>query len=209
MKKYAVIIATLVFLTPQLSFGQVNPAYNDKNYPVSPIDLRYFSGENQNNEVVISWSFASETTDAIELQKSFNTRDFESIVGFKSDAMFAKMDYTFLDNSPFRNTEKVAFNTVYYRLKKTDANHIFEYSKMIVVKETNEMGSASANLTPKSYQFTPKSVTPPQAFSILNVAGKVMMNGQLKDTDAIDIRQSPAGFYRLNIQSVQVKFLKN
>jgi hypothetical protein len=209
MKKHAVIIATLVFLTPQLSFGQVNSAYNDKNYPVSPIDLRYFSGENQNNEVMIRWAFTSEMTDAIELQKSFNTRDFESIVGFKNDASFVKMDYTYLDQTPFKSADNVAFNTVYYRLKKTDANHIFEYSKMIVVKETNEMGTTSANLTPKSYQFTPKSVTAPQAFSILNVAGKVMMNGQLKDTDAIDIRRLPAGFYRLNIQSVQVKFLKN
>jgi hypothetical protein len=209
MKKYAVIIATLVFLTPQLSFGQVNPAYNDKNYPVSPIDLRYFSAQNQNNEVVISWSFASETTDAIELQKSFNTRDFESIVGFKNDASFVKMDYTYLDQTPFKSADNVAFNTVYYRLKKTDANHIFEYSKMIVVKETNEMGTASVNSMPKSYQFTPKSVTAPQAFSILNVAGKTLMSGQLKDTDAIDIRRLPAGFYRLNIQSVQVKFLKN
>jgi hypothetical protein len=207
MKKYAVIIATLVFLTPQLSFGQVNPAYNDKNYSVSPIDLRYFSGENQNNEVLIRWAFASEVTDAIELQKSFNARDFESIVGFRNDAVSARMDYTFLDNAPFKNTDNVAFSTVYYRLKKTDANHIFEYSKMIMVKEMNEMGRASS--TPKSYQFTPKGIATPQPFSIVNVAGKTLMSGQLKDTDAIDIRRLPAGFYRLNIQSVQVKFLKN
>jgi hypothetical protein len=210
MKTQLVIIAIMVFLTPKIASAQVvNREYNDKNYIVLPIDLKYFSAQNQNNEVLISWSFASEMMDAIELQKSFNIRDFESVVGFKNDASFAKMNYTFLDNTPFKNTDNVAFSTVYYRIKKIDANHIFEYSRIIMVKETNEIGMASANSTPKSYQFTPKGVTPPQTFSIVNVAGQVMMNGRVKDTEALDIRQLPAGFYTLNVESIKFKFLKN
>jgi hypothetical protein len=208
MRTQIVLIATMVFLTPNIHFGQVvNPAYNNKNYTVSPIDLKYFNAQNKDNEVLISWAFASQMVNAIELQKSFNARDFESVVGFKNDASLVKMDYTFLDKTPFKNADNMAFNTVYYRLKQIDANHIFEYSKIIAVKETNEIGMASS--TPKSYQFTAKSVAIPQTFSIVDVAGKVIMNGQVKDTEALDIRRLPAGFYCLNIQSIKIKFLKN
>jgi hypothetical protein len=208
MRTQIVLIATMVFLTPNIHFGQVvNPAYNNKNYTVSPIDLKYFNAQNKDNEVLISWAFASQMVNAIELQKSFNARDFESVVGFKNDASLVKMDYTFLDKTPFKNADNMAFNTVYYRLKQIDANHIFEYSKIIAVKETNEIGMASS--TPKSYQFTAKSVATPQTFSIVDVAGKVIMNGQVKDTEALDIRRLPAGFYCLNIQSIKIKFLKN
>jgi hypothetical protein len=210
MKTQIVIIAIMVFLTPKISFAQVTErAYNYGDYTVVPIDLQYFNAQNKDNEVLVSWSFNSEMMNAIELQKSFNDRDFVSIVGFKNDASFVRFNYTFLDNTPFKNAENVAFNTVYYRLKQIDANHIFEYSKVIAVRETNEIGMASASLTPKSYQFTPKGVTPPQTFSIVNVAGQVMMNGRVKDTEALDIRKLPAGFYTLNVESIKFKFLKN
>jgi hypothetical protein len=200
----------MAFLMPKTHFGQVvNPAYNNKNYTVVPIDLRYFSGENQNNEVLVSWAFASQSVNVIELEKSFNARDFTSIASFIDAIPPQSSTYSFLDKSPFKNENNLFFKTVYYRLKQIDANHIFEYSKIIMVKETNEIGLVYANSTPKSYQFTPKGVTVPQAFSIVNVAGQVMMNGQVKDTDAVDIRRLPAGFYCLNIQSIKIKFLKN
>jgi hypothetical protein len=208
MKTQIVLIAILVFLMPEINFGQdVNPDYNNKNYTVLPIDLRYFSGQNQNNEVVIKWALGSDLMNVIELEKSFNARDFETIATLKDYATSERNVYSFLDRTPFRNANNQVFNTVYYRLKQIDVNHIFEYSKIITVKEMNEIGLASS--TPKSYQITAKSVATPQPFSIVDVAGKVIMNGQVKDSEALDIRRLPAGFYCLNIQSIKIKFLKN
>ena len=208
MKTQIVLIAMLVFLMSEINFGQdVNPAYNNQNYTVLPIDLRYFSGQNQNNEVVIKWALASDLINVIELEKSFNARDFETIATLKDYATSERNVYSFLDRTPFRNANNQVFNTVYYRLKQIDVNHIFEYSKIIVVKEMNEIGLASS--TPKSYQITAKSVATPQPFSIVDVSGKVIMNGQVKDSEALDIRRLPAGFYSLNIQSIKIKFLKN
>jgi hypothetical protein len=209
MRTQLVIIAILVFLTPKISFGQVNPAYNNRNYTVVPIDLRYFSGENKNNQVLISWALASQPANVIELQKSFNARDFISIASFMDAVPPQTSTYSFLDTSPFKNENNLIFKTVYYRLKQIDANHIFDYSKIIEVREMNEIGLVYSAQTPISYQFTPKGVTPTQSFSIVNVAGQVMMNGQVRDTDALDIRRLPAGFYCLNIQSLKIKFLKN
>jgi hypothetical protein len=209
MRTQIVIIAIMVFLTPKISFGQVNPAYNNKSYTVIPIDVRYFSGENKNNEVLITWALASQPANVIELEKSFNARDFISIASFTDAVPPQTNTYSFLDTSPFKDENNLIFKTVYYRLKQIDANHIFDYSKIIAVNELNEIGLANVNAIPKSYQFTPKGVTPPQPFSIVNVAGQVMMNGQIKNTDALDIRRLPAGFYCLNIQSIKIKFLKN
>jgi hypothetical protein len=209
MRTQIAIIAILVFLTPKISIGQVNPAYNNKNYTVVPIDVRYFSGENKNNQVLISWALASQPANVIELQKSFNARDFISIASFMDAVPPQTSTYSFLDTSPFKNENNLIFKTVYYRLKQIDANHIFDYSKIIEVREMNEIGLAYSAPTPTSYQFTPKGATSPQPFSIVNVAGQVMMNGQVRDTDALDIRRLPAGFYCLNIQSIKIKFLKN
>jgi hypothetical protein len=209
MRTQIIIIAILVFWAPKISVGQVNPAYNNRNYTVVPIDLRYFSGENRNNQVTILWALASQPANVIELEKSFNARDFISIATFIDAVPPQTSNYSFVDTSPFRNENNLIFRTVYYRLKQIDANHIFDYSKIIAVKEMNEMGLVYANPTPTSYQFTPKSATPTHSFSIVNVAGQVMMNGQVKDTDALDIRRLPAGFYNLSIQSINIKFLKN
>ena len=209
MRTQIIIIALLVFWAPNISIGQVNPAYNNRNYTVVPIDVRYFSGENKNNQVLILWALTSQPANVIELQKSFNARDFISIATFIDAVPPQTNNYSFLDTSPFKNENNLIFKTVYYRLKQIDANHIFDYSKIIAVKEMNEIGLVYSNPIPKSYQFVPKSVAPTQSFSIVNVAGQVMMNGQIKETDALDIRRLPAGFYSLNIQSINIKFLKN
>ena len=202
-----VIAAIAQFLMPKIAFGQVNPSYNDKNYTVLPIDLQYFRAENKDNQIFIMWGLRSELRNVIELQKSVNGRDFETIASLQDYATPQKNVYSFSDKMPFKNANNQVFNLVYYRLKQIDANHIFEYSKVVVVEQINEMGLAST--TPKSYQITTKKSPEVQTFSILNTAGQVILKGQIKDTEAVDIRQLPAGFYCLNIQSINVRFLKN
>ena len=208
MRTHIIVVAAIAqFLMPSLACGQVNPAYNDKNYAVLPIDLQYFRAENKDNLIFITWGLASEQRNVIELQKSFNGRDFETIASLQDYATPQKNVYSFLDKMSFKNAKNAVFNTLYYRLKQIDANHIFDYSKVIVVEQTNEVGMAYA--MPKSYQITAKKSPEVQTFSIVNTAGQVILNGQLKDTEAVDIRQLPAGFYCLNIQSIKVRFLKN
>lgn len=208
MKTHAVLIVAIAqFLMPKMTFGQVNPAYNDKNYAVSPIDLQYFRAENKDNQIFITWGLGSELRNVMELQKSFNGRDFETIATLPDYATPQKNVYSFVDKMSFKNTNNQVFNLLYYRLKQIDANHIFEYSKVVVVEQINEMGLAYA--TPKSYQIAIKKSPDVQAYSIVNVAGQIILNGQVKDTEAVDIRRLPAGFYCLNIQSIKVRFLKN
>ena len=208
MRTLIILIATTAqFLTPQLTFGQVNYSYNNKNYVVSPIDLQYFRAENNDNQIFITWGLGSELTNVLELQKSVDGRDFETIATLQDYATPQKNAYSFSDKMSFKNADKVVSDLIYYRLKKIDANHIFEYSKVIAVEEINEMGLAYA--TPKSYQIAIKKSPDAQAFSIVNATGQVILNGQVRDTEAVDIRRLPAGFYCLNIQSMKVRFLKN
>ena len=208
MKTHIILIAIIAqFLTPIIAFGQVNTLQNDKNYIVVPIDLQYFRAENKDNQIFITWGLGSDLTTVIDLQKSFNGRDFETIASLKDYATPQRNAYSFLDKMSFKNANNVVSSLAYYRLKQIDANHIFEYSKVIVVEQINEMGLAYA--TPKSYQVVVKKTPDVQAFSIVNTAGQVILKGQIKDTEAVDIRQLPAGFYCLNIQSIKVRFLKN
>ena len=208
MKTHIVLIATIAQLVmSEMTFGQVNPTYNDRNYVVSSIDLQYFRAENKDNQIFITWGLGSDLRNVLELQKSFNNRDFETIATLQDYATPQKNVYSFVDKMAFRNANNQALNLIYYRLKQIDANHIFEYSKVVVVEQINEMGLAYA--TPKSYQIAIKKSPEVQAYSIVNAAGQVIANGQVKDTEAVDIRRLPAGFYCLNIQSIKVRFLKN
>jgi Ice-binding-like/Secretion system C-terminal sorting domain len=183
--------------------------HNNNISPVLFIGLLYFTGQKQDKGVLVNWATASALNGVqIDVQKSFNARDFQTIATFKDYETATKNVYSFLDNTPFNGINNSLFNTVYYRLKQIDANHTFEYSKVIaVVKEAREKAFIYPN--PTSYQITAKNILSPQVFSITDVVGKVMMTGQLNEAEALDIRRLPAGFYTLNVQSISIRFLKN
>ena len=183
--------------------------HNNNSSPVLFIGLLYLTGQKQEKGVLINWATASAvSTVQIELQKSFNARDFQTIAALKDYETTAKNVYSFLDNTPFNAVNNSLFNTVYYRLKQIDANHTFEYSKVIaIVKEAKDKAFIYPN--PTSYQITTKNILNAQPFTITDIVGKVMITGQLNEAEALDIRQFPAGYYTLNVQSISIRFLKN
>jgi hypothetical protein len=183
--------------------------HNNNSSPVLFIGLLYFNGQKQEKGVLVNWSTASPlNTVQIELQKSFNARDFQTIATLKDYETLLKNVYSFLDNTPFDAVNNSLFNTVYYRLKQIDANHTFEYSKVIAVaKEAKDKAFIYPN--PASYQITAKNIPSAQVFSITDVVGRVMVTGQLNEAEALDIRQFPAGYYTLNVQSMRIRFFKN
>ena len=81
--------------------------------------------------------------------------------------------------------------------------------KLTELSEAGEVMGEMSVATEKSASTTIVAQNEVQTFSILNTAGQVILKGQVKDTEAVDIRQLPAGFYCLNIQSINVRFLKN
>lgn len=183
--------------------------HNNNALVVLPIDLVYFSAKNQEKGVLLNWATASERNNSrVELQKSFDARDFESLSTFSQTETTDKKSYTFLDVTPFEKRDNTTASTVYYRLKQTDASHAFDYSKIVAV--TNETKSKmSLYPNPASNSITLKNAPDAQAFFITDVLGKVVSSGQYSTGNALNISQLPTGLYSIRIQFLTLRFLKN
>jgi hypothetical protein len=104
---------------------------------ISQIDLVSFKGVMQGNNIFLKWTTGSERNIVqIELQRSFNNRDFETLVTFPSAGQVDQnKDYTFTDKALFEKAENVSKKRVYYRLKHVDFNNIFKFSKTLMVSK--------------------------------------------------------------------------
>lgn len=92
-----------------------------------PIDLVNFSGQAENNTVILNWSTASEVNnDYFTVENSENGVDF-SVFGFVEGAGNSNsiLDYSYTDENPY--------SVNYYRLKQTDYNGGYTYSQVIKV----------------------------------------------------------------------------
>ena len=184
--------------------------HNINGAVVLPIDLVYFTAQKQENKVYLNWATVSERNIVrYEIQRSYNARDLETLSSFLSLGRAGdKNIYTFSDTTPFEKPESTSSNIVYYRIKQVDFNNTFEYSKTLAVAK-EAAGKVSIFPNPTSYQITVKNAASIQPFSITNASGKVVSSGQYTPTNALDISHLPAGFYNLNIQSMNIRFLKN
>ena len=104
-----------------------------------PIELISFNGECNKQINQISWSTASEiNNDYFSLEKSIDAKNFELVEQVDGAGNSNSLiTYSSIDKSPYKTT--------YYRLKQTDFDGHFEYSKIISVKSCEE----------NSFDFTP------------------------------------------------------
>lgn len=90
-----------------------------------PVELVYFKAILDDNQVMLKWQTATETNnDYFTIEKSSNGSEFEEVArikgaGYSSDYI----NYSFTDDRPY-------FGTSYYRLKQTDYDWQFTYSKI-------------------------------------------------------------------------------
>jgi hypothetical protein len=133
MKTQLSIVAILLISITYLGSKKVeNP-----NTPATlPTGLAYFSAQQLGHDFELTWATNSEEKDSrLELQKSFNERQFETIAIFKGADRNTLKTYTYLDTTPFERTAHEV-KMIYYRLKQVEPNQVFTYSKVVsIVRE--------------------------------------------------------------------------
>lgn len=134
MKTYLLSFAILLFLIVPFSFGQEENSDKDT---VACLDTAYFTVQQQGRDFVLNWATASENKDArLELQKSFNERQFETLIVVKGTDRQAFKAHTYIDKTPFERTAHEV-KVIYYRLKQIEANQTYNYSKVLtIIRET-------------------------------------------------------------------------
>ena len=94
-----------------------------------PIELQAFDAIIQGKQVVLSWSTSSElNNDFFTLQRSADAEQWEEVSIVKgAGTSKTQRDYQIIDNQPLPDVS-------YYRLKQTDFDGKYEFSKIVSVK---------------------------------------------------------------------------
>ena len=124
----------------------------DNNLRVLPIQLTSFTGNCYKQNIVLKWSTATEVNNKnFTIERSNDGKNWE-IVGNVAGAgnSDVALSYSLVDNLAS------AYKTFFYRLKQTDVDNNFKYSKVISVTKcgTSEEDNLSISPNPSAGQFS-------------------------------------------------------
>lgn len=192
-----------------------NPKWSNPFSAVLPIELIGFSGQLKDNTIVLNWQTASElNNDYFTIEKSLDGNKWADIGQIKG-AGYAKsiQNYTFVDLNEMENKQ-------YYRLKQTDFNKHFTYSKIISVQfNLNNSPKLTVFPNPATHQITVNlegfNFNNNAELQVMNTLGQVVFskNKSINPSELIDLSAFPSGQYivviKTNGQIMSRKLVKN
>lgn len=183
-----------------------------------PIELISFTGNMENDDVMLKWVTASEINNHyFTIESSENGVDFESVAIIASQAEFGNsnrpLTYSALDNQPFDGMN-------YYRLKQTDYDGKFEYSQVIAISFSMQ-NRVNFNLFPNPnkgnrFNISLNQLQPFEMVSLLinDITGRTHQNIKLQAgqsgsiiTYIIPPYRLPKGIYMIIISGNSGKFI--
>ena len=173
-----------------------------------PIKLLYFDAQPEDDKVKLSWSTASEiNNDYFTIEKSIDGSQFFPIGNVSgSGNSTIKLQYYFDDTKPF-------FGISYYRLKQTDFDGAFTYSRAVPVNFKKEMGNFAIFPNPandNAYLISETSIK--AEIFIRNTEGKIILHylvDKYKQIQPLQISELKQGLYFVEVKSeLETHFLK-
>ena len=131
-------------LVPGDSINNTAAIYFDFNLPVItnkaytivsmaapvPITLEYFALNKKDKSNLLKWKVATtEYTNTFNIERSADGIHFNAIGNLTATAQRCQLPFSFIDENPFTGKN-------YYRLKITDVNGLFFYSKILMAEIT-------------------------------------------------------------------------
>lgn len=154
-----------------------------------PVDMIFFSGKLQGNEVQLNWEVATEINlDRYEVERSFNGTSYTKIGAVKAEN---KSDYSFTDNIGLLSGRRV-----YYRLKKTDKDGRFSYSAVFTLHiPLNTAFTVYPNPASAVVRLQLNNNSNAETTVMLtDIAGRTVFNKKMKASQGlIEIPVSPLG----------------
>jgi hypothetical protein len=164
-----------------------------------PLDLLNFDGKWENKFAKLYWTTANEVN-----VKQFDVERLDGeqfvYVGTVAAAGFSaeKQDYELIDYS----TDIVARKTVHYRLKMTDFDGKYKYSKVVILRNTSSEVVVHPNPATNFFNvvFNSRSIEP-IAIEIVNASGQLVYSqNNITETSRIDVSQLTNGIYFVAIK---------
>ncbi|WP_101444558.1 Ig-like domain-containing protein [Pontibacter ramchanderi] len=165
-----------------------------------PVELVSFTAQSTQGGVQLSWKTASERDNkGFEVEVSADGRNFRKLAFVESRVGTTSLTqhYSFLDT-------KANAGVHYYRLKQTDYDGAFEYSKVVVVKNAlSEAASVYPTLT--SHEITVRVAPSDEQvlIAIADIAGKqlVAVQNPAERQVVLPVQQLQNGIYFVTVTS--------
>ena len=187
---------------------------------VLPIEMVSFSGKQSGRKNILDWTTATEIDNAyFTIERSTDAGNFTEVARVPGAGdSYTMKNYNYTDENPLSGT-------MYYRLKQTDKNGHFSYSKLVYINQSAKVNSvqfidirpnpASSNL----YVDVTSSENIPITTEIKDIYGKTVL--QYSSTTVlgsnsfdVPVESLSNGFYFVNISAdncviLNTKFIKN
>jgi hypothetical protein len=163
-----------------------------------PIELLSFTAEMNDWVVDIKWQTASEiNNDYFTVERSTDATNFTTLVivpGSGNSTSIKK--YTARDESPYPGIS-------YYRLKQTDYDRRFKYSKVVAVNNRKDGMLNGLRIYPNPVT-TKLSIEMlenrgPVNFEIINATGSIVYKGSFNQKTTVQVAGFPSGTYVIKI----------
>ncbi len=170
---------------------------NTDNSSPLPVELYNFAASIWGSQALINWTTSSElNNDFFAIQKSTNAEQWEELAVIKGAGTSKKqLYYEVIDSWPFAGIS-------YYRLKQTDFDGKFTYSKIVSVRFEG-INEYIVSPNPSTGLFTVGGRLEPNQMRLFNALGQAMqMKSKVDGQDTqIDISSHPAGIYILQVSN--------
>lgn len=180
------------------------------NATTFPVTLINFDAQLANKNVKLNWSTAAEiNNNYFTVERSENGQAFYPIAHVKGAGNSNKtLQYNTVDD-----ISNVNSNTIFYRLKQTDFDGQFTYSKVVAV-DLNEAGNFDLNVfpNPNNGTFTiglSNVMSENVNITVVDLLGKQHFSQQIETINgnkSIELNL-PQGFYTLNATTIEGKVI--
>ncbi|NIJ53242.1 T9SS type A sorting domain-containing protein [Dyadobacter arcticus] len=163
---------------------------------ILPVTLISFSGKNIPEGNLLEWQTSSELNNAgFSVESSLNAKKFAEIA-------FIEGNGTVNTTKNYSFTESMPRNLTYYRLKQSDFDKSFSYSKIIAVgKEDPANAVQQVNIYPNPArgELVIESSNKSQGYSLKSLNGYVIKEASSLPAKPIDTGYLPNGLYLLTV----------
>lgn len=162
-----------------------------------PVKWISFTGKKQNNgSAELKWITENEiNADKYIVEKSKDGQNFVSIGELAVTGGISRNTYSFIDPNP-------GVGNALYRIKQLDIDGRFEYSGIVVIKQNNELTTATVFPNPAKdfLQISLPGNVQLQRIQVFDASGKLIIQSK-NSTGKLDISILKPGVYNLQIEN--------
>jgi len=175
-----------------------------------PIELLSFTAQEQLRTVVLNWTTATEeNNEYFTIERSQDGASWESVMIIPGAGNSNRvLDYEAVDYEPLEGT-------AYYRLKQTDYNGDFSYSKLVAVNDVKERATSISlwpNPTSGSVYVKVENVelNEVEVYNTMgqNVSSRVFIQKSGENQFTVDLSSLPTGIYFVRTPNATAKVMK-